>query len=197
MGFGLALPILSLMLAAGTQPTMPAKAQTGRAEIPAAVDPFEHAETHSLDSILNELPQAQPETPAKNTASPSPWKGDTGKFDDETRKAAKDGNVLAQTRLGAAYSSGARVQQDYAEAARWFRKAADQGNADAQACLGSAYYLGNGVPQDYTEAVRWFRKAADQGNTTAQYFLGDAYFKGQGVAQDFAEAARLWRMAAD
>ena len=43
------------------------------------------------------------------------------------RKAAKQGNAVAQSALGAAYDQGQGVPQDYAQAAVWYRKAAKQG----------------------------------------------------------------------
>ena len=59
-------------------------------------------------------------------------------------------------------ASGDGVQQDFAEAAKWYRKAADQGDIDAQNELGSLYGNGQGVPQDYVEAYRWFDLAASR-----------------------------------
>ena len=58
-------------------------------------------------------------------------------------------------------------QENYAEAAKWFRKAAEQGDDKAQHNLGVSYAQGQGVPQDYTEAVKWYRKAAEQGHADA------------------------------
>ena len=43
------------------------------------------------------------------------------------RKAADQGNAVAQYNLGGLYENGRGVAQDYAEAMRWYRKAADQG----------------------------------------------------------------------
>ncbi len=60
------------------------------------------------------------------------------------------------------YHTGQGVQQDYAEAAKWYRKAAVQGVAAAQYNLGLMYTNGHGVTQDYAEAVKWYRKAAAQ-----------------------------------
>jgi len=91
---------------------------------------------------------------------------------------AKQGDAIAQCRLGVAYSTGEGVPQDYKEAAKWYRLAAEQGNANAQALLGSCYSAGEGVPQDYTEAVKW-------------------YSKGRGVPQDSKEAVKWFRLAAE
>ena len=88
------------------------------------------------------------------------------------RALASLGNADAQTKLGYAYSNGRGVEQDYAEAVKWYRLAAEQGDATAQYNLGFAYYNGRGVEQDYVEAFKWYRLAAEQGNADAQYNLG-------------------------
>jgi hypothetical protein len=113
------------------------------------------------------------------------------------RKAADQGDALAQNILGLLYALGQGAKQDFGEAVRWYRKAAAQGHADAQCHLAAAYAKGQGVKQDLGEAVRLFRKAADQGDGNAQFNLGVMYAQGQGAQQDFAEAARWRRMAAE
>jgi len=110
--------------------------------------------------------------------------------------AANLGNAAAQFALGAMYSNGQGVAQDYKEATRWYRQAAAQGVSQAQFNLGNIYSNGRGVAQDYKEAVRWYRQAAVQGDARAQYNLGNMYSNGRGVAQDFKETARWWKRAA-
>ena len=78
----------------------------------------------------------------------------------ETRRLAEQGDVTAQYNLGVHYSNGDGVQQDDAEAARWYRLAAEQGDADAQYSLGFMYATGDGVPENDAEAVKWYRLAA-------------------------------------
>ena len=118
-------------------------------------------------------------------------------FADEKAKAEK-GDPKAQNAIGAHYWLGSLVEEDYAEAAKWFRKAADQGNLNAQSSLGQLLYEGGkGVEKDYTEAAKWWRKAADQGEADAQFNLGLLYDNGQGVQKDYAEAAKWYRRAAD
>jgi hypothetical protein len=56
--------------------------------------------------------------------------------------------VQAQYNLAIVYYQGEGVQQDYKQAAAWYRKAADQGYAGAQHNLGLMYYQGEGVQQD-------------------------------------------------
>jgi TPR repeat protein len=113
------------------------------------------------------------------------------------RKAAEQGDAVAQSVLGSCYASGAGVEQDHAEAAKWWRKAAEQGDVGAQYSLGVCYAKGNGVAKDQPEAVRWFRKAAEQGHADAQGVLGDRFDEGEGVGQDHAEAVKWYRKAAE
>ena len=52
------------------------------------------------------------------------------------------------------YMNSQGVQQDYAEAVKWFRRAADQGNVQAQFSLGFMYEDGQGVQQNNAEAAK-------------------------------------------
>jgi TPR repeat protein len=113
------------------------------------------------------------------------------------RKAADQGEAVAQCNLGQAYYTGQGVTQDYVQAEAWLRKAAEQGNADAQANLGWMFGAGQGVPQDTAQAVAWFRKAAEQGHAWAQNSLGTKYGSGLGVPQDSAQAVAWFRKAAE
>ena len=53
-----------------------------------------------------------------------------------SRKAAEQGDSMAQFNLGLMYDNGRGVPQDNTEAAKWYRKAAEQGYANAQFNLG-------------------------------------------------------------
>ena len=87
---------------------------------------------------------------------------------EQVKKAAEQGDALAQYRLGLHYVDGRGVAKDNAEAAKWYLKAAEQGNANGQFELGFMYENGKGVAKDEAEAIKWYRKAAAQGNTKAQ-----------------------------
>lgn len=122
------------------------------------------------------------------------------RFDREFRrtlKAAEEGDADAQNSLGDMYYDGIGVQQDYDEAARWFRKAAEQGHAQAQCNLGYLYIKGQGVPQNPKKSTEWYRRAAEQGNANAQCSMGYAYSNGYGVSKDKAEAVKWYRKSAD
>ena len=96
------------------------------------------------------------------------------------QKAAEQGNVAAQFKLGRMYEVGldGRVTKDPAEAARWYRKAAEQGHIRAQVILGLMYEVGRGLTKDLAEAARWYRKAAEQGDPLAKESLIEVARKG-------------------
>lgn len=85
-------------------------------------------------------------------------------------------------RIGLIYDEGKGVDEDDAEAVRWYRRGAELGNSYAQSNLGLMYKCGTGVSQDFDEAMRWFRKAADQGHEKAKKHLADLQKK-QGGSQ--------------
>jgi len=116
---------------------------------------------------------------------------------ESVKRAAEQGQAVAQNNLGVMYDNGQSVTQSYAEAVKWYRKAAEQGQALAQYNLGVMYEKGQGLAQNEAEAVKWYRKAAEQGYVDAQYNLGVMYEKGQGVAKSYAEAVKWYRKAAE
>lgn len=87
------------------------------------------------------------------------------------REDARDGDIYAQVEMGNMYAEGDGVEQDFAEAAKWYRNAADKGYHLAQYLIGGLYKEGKGVPQDDDEAIKWFRKAAAQGLREAKLEL--------------------------
>ena len=113
----------------------------------------------------------------------------------EWHPLAEQGNASAQTNLGIMYQHGRGVEQNEAEAVRWYLPAAEQGNALAQTNLGIMYERGRGVEQNDAEAFRWYLLAAEQGNVLAQAFLGFMYSYGRGVEQNDAQAF-LWYLLA-
>lgn len=72
------------------------------------------------------------------------------------RTLAEQGDAEAQFALGTMYRDGQGVEQDYAEALRWWNSAADLGLADAQFALGNIYAGGAGIPQDDVLAYKWY-----------------------------------------
>ena len=113
------------------------------------------------------------------------------------RKAAAQGDPVAQYNLGDIYDNGQGVPKNSAEAFRWFHQAAAQGHVEAQAIIGNMYACGEGVATNWVAAAKWSGKAAEKGQRYAQCNLADAYAKGRGVAQDWPEAIKWYRLAAE
>jgi TPR repeat protein len=86
------------------------------------------------------------------------------------------------------YADAEGVQQDYVQAARWYRKAAEHvpdlgGARQGRNNLGLLYLNGLGVPKDYVKAYMWFRLANVETN------ISDA--KSQMSPEQILEAERL------
>ena len=76
-------------------------------------------------------------------------------------KAANQGDLVAQMRLGFVHYRGDRVPKDTKKAAKWFAKAAAAGDAEAQRLLAGMYYHGTrGVHQNQSKALKWYQRAA-------------------------------------
>ena len=88
------------------------------------------------------------------------------------------------------------VEQNFAEAARWYEILAKQGDRRAQTSLGLIYARGYGVTKNLETARKWWSLAALQGDAGAQYNLGTLYFRGEGGAKDYEQAVRWYRDAA-
>lgn len=110
------------------------------------------------------------------------------------RVLAKKGDSEAQYYLGSMYDRGLGIQQNYAEAAKWYLRAAQRGDADAKNNLGALYINGNGVPQDYVQALMWFLLAATEGSPSAAE--NRDFTAKQMTPDDLAKAEKLaeqWR----
>jgi TPR repeat protein len=114
------------------------------------------------------------------------------------RPIAESGDARAQYYVADMFDAGCgKFQQDWIEAAIWYRRSAEQGQAFAQYGLGFMFEKGNGVPQDYQTALVWYRKAAEQHLSDAEDSLGSMYENGLGVPQDLAQAYMWYNLAAD
>jgi GAF domain/Sel1 repeat len=114
----------------------------------------------------NREPQIEPQMPVYQPLTPSvAAAGDFASL----RRSAKQGDPAAQFAVGARFATGEDVNQDYAEAARWFSMAAEQGHIVAQSTLGAYYWAGRGVPQDLTKAYFWSILAQAGGDQAGKY----------------------------
>jgi TPR repeat protein len=117
------------------------------------------------------------------------------------RRAADQGNALAQYAMGSFYLNGRGVTNDAGEAVKWWRKAAAQNQVSAEAALGQLYLIPlapYGTKYiNYEEANRFLHQAVAHGSVVALNNLGVAYENGLGVPRDFAQAAYWYREAAE
>lgn len=111
--------------------------------------------------------------------------------------AAKNGDPVALFEIGARYTEGRGVKNDFAEAAKWYRLAADKGFAPAQYRLANFLEKGTGVAPNIGEAKRYYEMAANAGNASAMHNLAVIYASGKDGAQDYAKAVEWFGKAAD
>ena len=127
------------------------------------------------------------------------------------RNKAEQGLAYAQFSLGMMYYNGEGIEQDYAQALKWFRKADIQRHfialkwirklagkefTDAQYYLGVKYEKCIEVGKISRNAIKWYSKAAEQGHIQAQFNLGMMYYLGQGEWQDKVESYNWFTIAA-
>jgi localization factor PodJL len=111
--------------------------------------------------------------------------------------AAKNGDPLALFEIGARYTEGRGVANNFAEAAKWYKLSADKGFALAQYRLANFLEKGTGLAPDIKEAKRYYEMAAAAGNASAMHNLAVIYASGKDGAQDYAKAVEWFGKAAE
>ena len=111
-------------------------------------------------------------------------------------KLAKDGDDVAQQRLGDIYLQGIGTDRDYHKALAWYLKSAEQGNDTGKAQLGYMYERSLGIDQDFQKALKLYRESAAAGNALGQARLADMYYRGTGVARDYKKAIACFQESA-
>ncbi|MGL3608438.1 peptidoglycan-binding protein [Rhizobium sp. G187] len=174
---------------------------------PAAVDTLEPVGPLAAASTLAPIPQETVAAPAKTAASetvaaPAAAAADVIEVPAAITPAslvtaAKRGDAAALFEIGARYTDGRGVPNDFAEAAKWYRLAADRGFALAQYRLANFLEKGTGVAPDPAEAKRYYELAAASGNTSAMHNLAVMYASGRDGTQDYAKALEWFTSAAE
>lgn len=118
-------------------------------------------------------------------------------LDPGVRKAAEEGDAVAQFRLGEAlFHDPARTNDTSAQAIRWLQRAAENGNADAMIFLGRLSRTGVGILQDFAQASTWIHTAAVRGSPEGMLEMGRLYRDGIGVDKDLVRAYVWFNRAA-
>ena len=112
------------------------------------------------------------------------------------QKAAAQGHVKAQVRIGKAYLTGEGVHKNASKAVQIFERIAAQDDSVAQYYLGEIFADGKDAPRNTSKAIELFAKAASQGHPQAAYELGEIYYFGKGVKKDVPAAAMYYEQAA-
>ena len=109
------------------------------------------------------------------------------------RRAAQGGFASAQVSLGLLLEEN----EQWVEAARWFKRSAEQGDPSGWHHLALLLYSGRGVPQDRVRAFQLMLQAARSGDMPSQYNVGVMYQRGNGTARDVVKARQWLQRAAD
>jgi tetratricopeptide (TPR) repeat protein len=108
------------------------------------------------------------------------------------RKAAELGHGKAMSDLGALYSNGIGVSEDWEEAVKWWTKAVQAGDSEAIYNVGVYHYKQG----QFSKAFLWFHEAATRGIAAGMMRVGSMHMKGEGVPEDSEEGLRWVRAAA-
>lgn len=108
------------------------------------------------------------------------------------RKAAELGHGKAMSDLGALYSNGIGVSEDWDEAVKWWTKAVQAGDSEAIYSVGVYHYKQG----QFSKAFLWFHEAATRGIAAGMMRVGSMHMKGEGVPEDSEEGLRWVRAAA-
>lgn len=123
--------------------------------------------------------------------------GELGETDDTL---AKKWYKKSATHLAKAYVAlgfiDETVDDNYADALKYYEQAAAQGNAFGQYNLALMYQYGKGVPVDYQKAKALYTKASDKGLDLAMNQLGSMYYYGLGQDKNDHEALAWYKKAA-
>ncbi len=88
-------------------------------------------------------------------------------------KAALEGDIEAQNKLGHMYASGKGTAPDLDNAVVWYERAAKAGNAEAQFQLANIYYFNFELKKT---AIEWYNKASNQGIAEASFQLAQIFY---------------------
>jgi len=113
-------------------------------------------------------------------------------------QAAQRGHSDAQIQTALYYYNGdeeADIDQNYAEAIKWFDEAALQFSGEAQYYLGVMHREGQGVARDRAEGLRWLSLSANKFYVPTFLLLTEIYAKGDGVVEEPVKAAMYMALA--
>ena len=98
----------------------------------------------------------------------------------------------------AIYQKGCEAHQneDWAEAAKYYKEAAECGHTAAMEALGE-FYISGWIGEDHEKGLMWLERAGEQGSADACFALGDYYYNGYGDEPNHLLAKEWWEKAID
>jgi len=111
------------------------------------------------------------------------------------RRAANQGDVLAQYNLSRLYWKGTGVPKNLDEAIFLCKQAANQGDLNSLCRLGEVL-LERNEPGDGSFAVRCLDEAANAGHSYSQFLLGKQFFEGKHCDKNIHDAIYWFKKAA-
>ena len=98
----------------------------------------------------------------------------------------------------AIYQKGweAHQDEDWAEAAKYYKEAAECGHTAAMEALGE-FYISGWIGENHEKGLMWLERAAEQGSADACCALGHYYFNGYGDEPNHLLAKDWWEKAID
>ena len=112
--------------------------------------------------------------------------------------AAAQGNALGLCELGERYISGSQgLDEDIAQALKYFRLAAKQGLPRAVLDLSRMYGWRQGVERNIPLAIAMLTDLSQNGNADASEMLADWFASGTAVPKDDAQAAKWYLKSAN
>ncbi len=110
--------------------------------------------------------------------------------------AAKEGDAVAQAKLGQLLLDGYGITQDSVLAFKWFSISAKNGCLQGTNMLGRCYENGWGCPISYERAAYYYQLAAEKEFSWGLYNFANLLAKGKGVVKDLQRAFDLYYQAA-
>ena len=115
----------------------------------------------------------------------------------EMEQSAKQGDAVAQYKLGKVFLDGDGVQKNPAIGVKWLEQSARNKNTEAALALGTIFKNGKIVPKDFLKAREFYELAASSGSVSALNHLGVFYRHGYGVPVDNEKAVSYYQQAAN
>lgn len=114
-----------------------------------------------------------------------------------TKKAAEQGDGIAQNNLGVMYENGVGIKKDADESLKWISKAAKNDIPEAQYTLAMELINGGRLKKDPATALNLLEKSANKGHSQAQLELGLSYLLGDGTKKDYKKAIYWQKKSAE